>query len=241
MDYDAFLRTISLNPQKQISFFLGAGASIESGVLSASDCIWEWKKQIYDTNNAGSPFRFVNYKSDNCKKEVQRWIDSQGIFPSLGDEDEYSFFAEKTYPDELDRCTYFNTKFTNIKKVSAGYRLLAYFVTQGFTNKVWTTNFDDLILKAVVEQNLTQIDVSLDCSARVNNTINANNLMVIKLHGDYKYSKMKNTANELDTQESIFVNALSKMLLDMDLVVLGYSGRDKSIMTALASFSSWYW
>ena len=101
--------------------------------------------------------------------------------------------------------------------------MLAYFAKQGFVNKVWTTNFDDLIQKAMTEQGVSQIDVTLDCSARVNNRINPNNIMTIKLHGDYKYSSMKNTATELDCQESIFIDALAETAKDTDLIVLGYS------------------
>lgn len=238
MEYDQFIRAISLDPNKKVSFFLGAGASVESGVLSAADCILEWKKQIYDTNNAHSPFRTANFKAEACKKAVQKWIDAQGIYPSMGDDKEYSFFAEKTYPNEPDRCTYFNSKFSGISNISAGYKMLAYFAKQGFVNKVWTTNFDDLIQKAMTEQGVSQIDVTLDCSARVNNRINPNNIMTIKLHGDYKYSSMKNTATELDYQEAIFIDALAETAKGTDLIVLGYSGRDKSIMTAfLSAFS----
>jgi hypothetical protein len=113
--------------------------------------------------------------------------------------------------------------------------MFAYLAKQGFVDRVWTTNFDDLILKATTEQGVAQIDVALDCTERVNVRINPNNLMTIKLHGDYKYSSMKNTATELDAQATTFVAALSAMVKDTDLIVLGYSGRDNSIMTALLS------
>jgi NAD-dependent SIR2 family protein deacetylase len=71
MQFDQFIRAISLNPRKKVSFFLGAGTSVESGVLSAADCIWEWKKNIYDTNNAHSPFVLLTLRLMLAKKQFK--------------------------------------------------------------------------------------------------------------------------------------------------------------------------
>ena len=51
MDFDAFLRSFKQNRDSSFAFLLGAGASISSGVQSAEDCIWDWKKLIYISNN----------------------------------------------------------------------------------------------------------------------------------------------------------------------------------------------
>ncbi len=51
MDFDAFLRSFKQNKDSSFAFLLGAGASITSGVQSAEDCIWDWKKLIYLSNN----------------------------------------------------------------------------------------------------------------------------------------------------------------------------------------------
>ena len=44
MDFDAFLRSFKQSKNGSFAFLLGAGASITSGVQSAEDCIWDWKK-----------------------------------------------------------------------------------------------------------------------------------------------------------------------------------------------------
>ena len=46
MDFDAFLRSFKQSKNGSFAFLLGAGASITSGVQSAEDCIWDWKKLI---------------------------------------------------------------------------------------------------------------------------------------------------------------------------------------------------
>jgi hypothetical protein len=46
LEYDAFLRSFKRNKDVPHSFLLGAGTSVSSGIQSAYDCIWEWKKDI---------------------------------------------------------------------------------------------------------------------------------------------------------------------------------------------------
>ena len=187
LKYDAFKRSIILNAKnKKYDLFLGAGASIESGVKSAYMCIWDWKKSIYDTNNTSQ------LKLDICNEKtqeiVQKWLDKQGVFPPLNDPGEYSKYIELAYPQEEDRKAYFVSIFKD-KNPSIGYQLLYVLAEKCFFDKVWTTNFDDLLVKASRNTSFSVIDVTLDSTHRVNSTIREKQLMLIKLHGDYKYRK----------------------------------------------------
>jgi hypothetical protein len=58
-------------------------------------------------------------------------------------------------------------------------------------------------------------------------------LRVVSLHGDYRYDQLKNTEAELQEQEAQLRQALIHDLKDHDLLVIGYSGRDRSLMNAL--------
>ena len=46
LQMDEFLRSLKQNIDTPHSLLLGAGASVESGIQSALDCIWEWKKEM---------------------------------------------------------------------------------------------------------------------------------------------------------------------------------------------------
>ena len=98
LQLDEFLRSIKQNIDTPHSLLLGAGASIESGIPSAADCIWEWKREIYLSNNPGVIGDFDNSKSESVRRLIQQWLDAQNIYPAENAADEYSFFAEKTYP-----------------------------------------------------------------------------------------------------------------------------------------------
>jgi NAD-dependent SIR2 family protein deacetylase len=42
LKFDEFLRSLKQNIDTPHSLLLGAGVSIESGIPSAWDCIWDW-------------------------------------------------------------------------------------------------------------------------------------------------------------------------------------------------------
>lgn len=233
LPFDAFVRSFKQNKDASNSFLIGAGTSISSGIQSANDCIWEWKKDIYCSNNNASKI-IQNYKTDTVQKIIQDWLDKQGCYPQLGDDNEYSFYAEKAYPIEGDRVKYF-TGLSKDKTPYVGYKLLCLLNKYGIVKSVWSTNFDGLVPRAAQQLNITPIEITLDNEDRIYRNACDSELLYIALHGDYKYSKLKNTSKELDTQSDVFANALKRYFVDKNLIVCGYSGRDKSLMDALTS------
>ncbi|WP_339880783.1 SIR2 family protein [uncultured Algoriphagus sp.] len=232
LDYDAFLRSFKRNTDVSHSFLLGAGASISSGIQSAYDCIWEWKKDIYLSKNLNASVFYKNYKEDVVKESIQKWLDNQGEYPALDSDNEYSFFAEKAYPIAEDRRKYFLGLIEN-KEPYVGYKLLCLLAKGGIARSIWTTNFDGLMVRAAHQNNLIPIEVNLDNAERLKRTESNKELLTIALHGDYKYSSLKNTERELDSQEVAFKAHLANYHIDKNLVVIGYSGRDKSLMDAI--------
>ena len=61
---------------------------------------------------------------------------------------------------------------------------------------------------------------------------------LIILAVSFKYGDLKNTENELDSQDGELVKALRHELTNRDLIVFGYSGRDVSLMNALTEVYS---
>lgn len=231
IDFDAFLRSFRQNRDGSFAFLLGAGASITSGIQSAEECIWDWKKQIYISNNPTCE-SFLDIHADCCKKRIQTWLDEQGIYPKENSQEEYVFYAEKTFPISSDRTKYFKNLCSN-KSPNIGYKLLCLLHKYGVLKSVWTTNFDGLVERAAHQANITPISVNLDYTDGIYCAESNQDLLYVALHGDYKYSKLKNTARELDSQKDTFADRLKEYFVDKNLIVIGYSGRDKSLMNAL--------
>ena len=229
---EQFIRSVKQNKGVAHSMLLGAGASIESGIPSANDCIWEWKRDIYTSHNPQYLEKYNNSKNEVVQSVIQMWLDRQSGYPENGHADEYTFYAEAAYPIPGDRRRYFQNLFSGTKG-SIGYDLICMLAEYGMVKSVWTTNFDGLTFKAASNYALTAIEVTLESQDRIYRPTAYDEMMYIALHGDYKYGDTKNINSELDAQDEILINALTHELSNRNMIVIGYSGRDKSLMSAL--------
>lgn len=233
LKFDEFLRSVAISKDNSYSMLLGAGCSINSDIQSANDCIWEWKKIIYKSNNPNVQDWVENYKNPKVQDIIQKWLDNQGNYIRKGEPEEYSYYAQKCFPIEENRRQYFQKICAN-KEPSIGYRMIPLLVNQGMLDLLWTTNFDNLVDIACINGKVQSIDISLETTDRINQrTQNKNELPIIRLHGDYKYGALKNTSKELQNQDKTLREKLIDYLTDKNLIVIGYSGRDLSLMNSL--------
>lgn len=232
--FDQFLRSMKQNMDTPHALLLGAGASVESGIPSAIDCIWDWKKEIFLSQNPALVENYHNVKLDSVRFAIQKWLDAQKIYPILNSDEEYSFYAENAYPIPDDRRKYFQ-HLVDGKNPSLGYHLVSMLAEKELFKSIWTTNFDGLMVKCAYQYSITPIEITLESVERIYRNDVKGELLCIALHGDYKYGELKNTTGELDTQNEVFSSAISHELFNHDLIVLGYSGRDKSLMETLKS------
>ena len=67
---------------------------------------------------------------------------------------------------------------------------------------------------------------------------------ILKLHGDYLYSRLKNSKDELQFQDANMSRSVPLLLNEYGLIVIGYSGCDESVMDLLrqlAPGNDLYW
>ncbi|MCY4574462.1 MAG: SIR2 family protein [Gemmatimonadetes bacterium] len=232
LSLDAFVRSIGIRRTAPLSVFLGAGASISSGIPSAQTCIWEWKRSIFLTNNPGLEDQFAEISLPGIRRRIQQWLDAQGHFPPDGSPDEYAFFIQQCFPIPEDRRGYFQNIVRNARP-HVGYQLLCHLAEANLIQSVWSTNFDGLVARAAAPFSLIPLEVGLDSQQRVTRPAAPGQLLCVSLHGDYRYDALKNTPEELRTQETALCKALTEETRTAPLVVVGYSGRDRSVMDAL--------
>lgn len=231
---DAFLRSAAVNRAAPHALFLGAGASVSSGVQTAARCIWQWKHQIFLSNQAADVvplYREISLPS--VQQRVQQWLDAKGGYPAAGAPEEYGFYAERCYELADDRTRYFQALVRDARP-GPGYRLLALLAKASFVRSVWTTNFDALGARAAGAEGLTVVEVGDDSAARLHRARTASGFLHVALHGDFRYDALRNTPEELREQNALLEADLVDTLADTTLIVVGYSGRDRSVMRALA-------
>jgi hypothetical protein len=231
LSLDAFVRSIGVRRTAPIAFFLGAGASTTSGIPSAQMCVWEWKRQIFLTNNPGLEEQFAEISLIDVRRRIQGWLERQPGYPKEGAADEYGFYIRQCFPIEEDRRVYFQGLVRNASP-HIGYKLLCHLAEADLMKSVWSPNFDGLSARAAGAFKLTPIEVGIDTQHHLR-AVNKGELLCVSLHGDYRYDKLMNTPDELQRQEAKLRAALIAEVKDTSLVVVGYSGRDASLMAAL--------
>jgi NAD-dependent SIR2 family protein deacetylase len=202
------------NPQ--FSLFLGAGASITSGVKTAAQMVADWRRR-----------QFASYKGH---ESFHAWLDHQDWYEA---EDEYATLFELTYDQPAQRRAYIEKAIAKAKP-SWGYAYLASLMKQKMFNVVFTTNFDDLLNDACY--NFTTTLRPMVCahdSAVTSVRVISERPKIIKLHGDYLYDSIKNTSTELQSLAANMRDKFSEFAKQYGLVVLGYSGFDQSVMDLL--------
>lgn len=219
-----------------IMWFLGAGASAGAGIPTAWDMIWDFKVKLYCAERGVPQSRCQNYNDPRVRDRVQNHFDQKDGYPSRNSEEEYSFYFEELYPSEEDRRKYVD-KLVQKGDPSFGHRVLAALMYSGEVNIAWTTNFDRMIEDAVLSLFDSSGDISVSTLGDPDLVVRALNQedwpLIAKLHGDFQSAKLKNTSEELQEQETNHRYALKQATNRFGLAVVGYSGRDDSLMKVL--------
>lgn len=210
--------------QPRFAFFLGAGASRQSGIITAGEMIRFFKERIY---------------SECCNtlttdEEKENWLKDQDWYKEEGSD--YSKLFEQFEPKEIGRQRYIESIIEG-QEASFGYVVLANLIANNYVNSVITTNFDDLIYSACSSYTGIRPIVYAYGVLASEMRIAAERPKILKLHGDYLYSLLKNTGKETAMQDQNMARQLSQLLSEYGLVVVGYSGCDKSIVDIFQTIS----
>lgn len=231
---DALVRSIGVKRSTPHVLFLGAGASVSSGIPSAESCIWEWKRILFLTKNPGLENQFTELSLPSVQERIQSWLDRQGTYPRRGDPEEYAYYIQECFPIAGDRRAFFQEK-VRLARPHTGYRLLCHLAKAGLFRSVWSTNFDGLPARATADFSISPIEVGIDTQERLVRVPNSAEMLCVSLHGDYRYDLLKNTAPELQKQEATLRQGLISEAINQPVVICGYSGRDESVMEAFSA------
>jgi hypothetical protein len=217
----------------QFSWFFGAGASQSAGLPTAIDVIWDLKRRHYclKENQQVSANDIQNVA---VRKKIDSYMQANG-FPSSKDADEYSRCFELIFQDDLERQRKYLRAILSDDKISLslGHRVLAAMMASNAARAVITTNFDSVIEKAMAE--VAGKDIAafhLEGSYAANAALNNDEFPIYtKIHGDFRYQSLKNLTADLQEQNKELGKSVVNTCNRFGLVVVGYSGRDASVMS----------
>ncbi len=197
--------------------FLGAGASWNSGVITANEMIVKWRSQLY--------------KQEGGRYKYKTWLSRKSWYNK---DEEYGYLFGLLYDTQAQRRDHIETILKKARP-TWGYVYLASLIDNENFNAVFTTNFDDLINEACyLYTDSVRPIVSAHDSEVLNVRLNRARPQIIKLHGDFLFdSIIKNTEVETEKLTGNMEEKLTQFAHEYGLVVIGYGGRDDSVMSAL--------
>ncbi|MCI0563390.1 MAG: SIR2 family protein, partial [Nitrososphaera sp.] len=198
---------------------LGAGASRTSGIRTASELVEEWRSSAYQETNPNG--------EDTTPEAVKQWL-SENEADWYDPRREYATLIEKIFPLPKQRRRFIETEVAE-KPPSIGYAYLVRLAEARHIRTIFTTNFDDLLNEAFYQFSAERPLVCAHDSSVSSISITSRRTKIIKLHGDYLFDDLKLSSTETQALERNMEEKLTEFLKEYGLIVVGYSGSDKSI------------
>jgi len=209
-----------------VAFFLGAGASISSGIPGAATLTVRWVRELHRMESSGRREPFDRWCAAHCPE-----------YDMANPARSYAAVMRRLFPTRAERQQ-------EIERVVAGhdpgfaYATLAQLLTHDALgercNVVLTTNFDDLVADALyVFTRSRPLVVSHEALVSYA-AFGRRRPTILKLHGDAMLEP-RNTADEVAELAPGFVESLRQHLRSRALVVIGYGGNDRGVFTALSA------
>lgn len=74
---EQFIRNFSVMADGEVDFFIGAGASIASGIPTGGDLIWEFKRNIYCSECGISVEKYKDVALPSTRAMLQKYFDQK--------------------------------------------------------------------------------------------------------------------------------------------------------------------
>jgi hypothetical protein len=121
-----------------------------------------------------------------------------------------------------------------IKSPTAAHRAIAALVADGYVRVFVTTNFDRLIERAIADTGIAPTVIDWPDAVAGALPLVHSPCTVLKVHGDYLDTRLKNTEQELSSYEPEINALLNRIFDEYGLIVVGWSAQwDVALRTAL--------
>lgn len=223
------------------AFLIGAGTSkpIPSDIETANELVEIWQKNCYKCVH--------QEERDPSKDEIKEWARSQEEDDGIEERGNYGYWFERFLPDQEARRKYIQDRVEGADPTT-GHLVLASMMSNRrgsqYVPLTMTPNFDDLLLNAFYLLSAERPQVVSHEALVPELQFTSDDPAILKLHGDYLYEPL-NIESETGELDAPMSEALERTVDEYGLIVVGYSGRDDSIMSILedAEFSDrgLYW
>jgi hypothetical protein len=155
----------------------------------------------------------------------------QWYLSKFGKQPNYSDLVAAVAPMQTERMSLLKAYFEpteeqkeqGLKLPTAAHRAIARLVASGHIRVIITTNFDRLMEQALEAEKVNPTVISSPAQVAGMMPLPHVNCLVLKIHGDYLDTRIKNTTGELSNYEQEINVVLDRVLSEFGLIVCGWS------------------
>lgn len=209
----------------EYALMLGSGISRAAGIPTGWEVTVELGRRVAEATGV---------KGLDEDEVVAWWQESHGS------ELNYSEVLAELAPTPSDRRNLLAEFFAG--EPTAAHRAIARLVKAGHIRVVVTTNFDELLETALRDEGVAgfQVIASPDGINGTKPLVHAK-CTIIKVHGDHRDPRIRNTQDELSAYPSELAALLKEVFRDYGLIVCGWSGEfDKALVDLIRQTPSRY-
>lgn len=197
------------------ALLLGSGVSRSAGIPTG----WEVTLDLIR--------KLAHMEGENCEPDPAGWYEDK-----FSEEADYSKLLKLIAKTPSERSKLLKAYFEpteeerqqNIKTPTAAHKAIADLVAKGYIRVILTTNFDRLMEKALEDVGVIPTVISTKDAIDGATPITHTTCTVIKLHGDYLDSRIKNTPEELSVYDRKLNSLLDRIFDEFGLIICGWSG-----------------
>lgn len=122
-----------------------------------------------------------------------------------------------------------------IKMPTSAHKAIADLARGGYIRIILTTNFDNLIELALEEKGVQPTVIASVEAAAGAMPLDPSMCYVVKIHGDFRDARIRNTADELERYEPPLARLLNRVLNEHGLIICGWSGESDTALRGTLS------
>ena len=193
---------------------LGSGISRSAGIPTGWEVVIDLIRQI------------AALEDDDCGSDPEAWY-----VEKYGEQPDYSSLLDRLTPTPALRQQKLRAYFEPTeeereqgkKAPTAAHKAISRLVRAGAIRVIITTNFDRLMEVALEAEGIVPTVIDGPDAAEGAPPIVHSSCTLIKVHGDYLDTRLKNSPNELDHYDEKMDKLLDQVLDDFGLIICGWS------------------
>jgi hypothetical protein len=207
------------------ALLLGSGVSRSTGIFTGWEIVLDLVRRV------------ASLKGEDCEPDPAAWYSR-----TFGKDPDYAELLGNLAGSGSERSGLLRSYFEptdeerdhGLKVPADGHKAIAELVAKGYVRVILTTNFDRLLEEALAAAGVAPTVISIPDAAVGAIPLVHSSCTVVKLHGDYMDTRIKNTPEELAAYDPRIEALLDRVFDEFGLVVCGWSAEwDAGLRAAL--------